>query len=134
MRINDQLTNEVILAALGVRAERQRIEAGLTQAELAREAGLSKRTVERIEGGKGCELVMLIRVLRVLRLTDGFNALLPELPPSPMALLKLKGKERRRVAHTRRVSPLPAVPAPTATEARAEVSHPPARKAWTWGK
>ncbi|MEJ1966290.1 MAG: helix-turn-helix domain-containing protein [Gammaproteobacteria bacterium] len=122
MRITDDLTDIAILQALGERAARQRIEAGQTQAELAREAGVSKRTVERIEAGKGCELVMLIRVLRVLKLNEGLNALVPELPPSPMALLKLKGKERRRVAHPRRAAASTSANAPTR------------RKPWTWGQ
>ena len=124
MRITDHLTDTAILQALAERIERQRIEAALTQAELAREAGTSKRTVERIEAGKGCEFVMLIRVLRVLKLTEGFNALLPELPPSPMALLKLKGKARRRVVHPRRLA--------TSSSASTLAKAPARRKPWTW--
>lgn len=102
MKFTAELTDDAVLMLIGERVERQRIEANLTQAELAREAGLSKRTVERIEAGKGCELVMLIRVLRVLKLSEGLNVLLPDLPPSPIALLRMKGKQRRRVAHPRR--------------------------------
>jgi transcriptional regulator with XRE-family HTH domain len=105
VRITDQLADAALQQELGSRVERLRIEAGLTQAELAREAGVSKRTVERMEAGESYELGMLIRVLRVLKLTEGFNTLLPELPPSPMALLKLKGKERRRVVHSRAAPP-----------------------------
>jgi DNA-binding XRE family transcriptional regulator len=136
MRINDHLTDSAILLELGKRAERQRIEAGRTQAELARAAGVSKRTVERIEAGKGCELVMLIRVLRVLKLNEGFNALLPELPPSPMALLKLKGKERRRVAHPRRLptSPPTSTSTPTSSSTSTPTQASTRRKRWTWGQ
>jgi DNA-binding XRE family transcriptional regulator len=136
MRINDHLTDAAILQALGERVERQRIEAGLTQAELAQEAGASKRTLERIEAGKGCEVAMLIRVLRVLKLIEGFNALLPELPPSPMALLKLKGKERRRVAHPRRLATSPSTSSPSSPSSPASTSAkaPARRKPWTWGQ
>lgn len=131
MRITNDLTDSAVLQALGERAERHRIEAGFTQAELAREAGVSKRTVERIEAGEGCELIMLTRVLRVLKLTEGFNALLPDLPPSPMALLKSKGKERRRVAHSRRgVTAQPTSPSASETKTRI----PARRKPWTWGQ
>jgi DNA-binding XRE family transcriptional regulator len=83
------------------RLSRQRIEAGLTQAELAAQAGLSKRTLERIEAGHGTELVSLIRVLRALKLTDGLDSAIAELPPSPIALLKLRGKQRRRAPRAR---------------------------------
>lgn len=124
MKITEHLTDSAMLKVLGERVERHRIEAGLTQAELAQEAGVSKRTLERIEAGQGCELVMLIRVLRVLKLSEGFNALVPELPPSPIAQLKLQGKRRRRVAHPRGASK--PTPSPTGT------SIP--RKSWTWGE
>src|SRR5262245_26403203 len=104
MKITDQLSDATTLKMLGERIERQRIEAGLTQAELANESGVGKRTIERIEAGNGCELVVFIRVLRVLKLAEGFNALVPELPPSPIAQLRLQGRQRRRVAHPRRTA------------------------------
>lgn len=129
MRIANDLTDRAILQALGARTERRRIEAGFTQAELAREAGVSKRTVERIEGGNGCELVSLIRVLRVLKLAEGFNALVPDLPPSPMALLKTKGKERQRVAHPRRRAANQ-----SASASETNTGSPARRKPWTWGE
>ena len=142
MRLTSDLTDEAILRTLGERIERQRIEAGITQAELAREAGISKRTLERIEGGNGCELVMLIRVLRTLKLAEGFNALVPELPPSPMAQLKLRGKQRRRVVHPRGARPpspaptpasLPHSPSPAKRPQASTPSSTP-RKPWTWGE
>jgi len=135
MKITNELTDAAVLEALGPRVERQRIEANLTQAMLAQESGVSKRTIERIEAGHGCELTVLIRVLRVLNLVEGFNALIPELPPSPIAQLKLQGRQRRRVARARR---------PHAQESRAQdnsspetpTSPPPAGpgKSWTWGE
>ena len=51
MRISDQLTDKAVLTELGQRLERRRIDAALTQAQLAQEAGISKRTLERIESG-----------------------------------------------------------------------------------
>lgn len=109
------LTDAAVLEVLGSRLERRRIEAQLTQAALAERAGIAKRTLERIEAGHGCELVTLLRLLRVLDLSDGVDALIPELPPSPIARLKLKGRERRRVRGPR---------APAAAP----------RRAWEWGE
>lgn len=102
MRITAELSDPAILQTLGERVERHRIEARLTQAELAEEAGIGKRTLERVEAGQGAELVTLIRVLRALKLIDGFDRLVPELPPSPIAQLERGGKQRRRVSHRRR--------------------------------
>lgn len=86
-----------ILAILGRRLERHRIAADLTQAALAERAGVSKRTLERIEAGLGSELASLLRVLRALDLLGGVDALIPDLPASPLEELKRKGRERRRV-------------------------------------
>ena len=72
------MTDTAILAILGKRVERHRIEAGLTQAELAERAGIGKRTLERLEAGRGTELVTLLRVLRILNSLEGLERLLPE--------------------------------------------------------
>ena len=91
------LTDAAILGALGRRLERHRIAADLTQAALAERAGVSKRTLERIEAGQGSELASLLRVLRAMDLLDGVDALIPDVPASPLEALKRKGRERRRV-------------------------------------
>lgn len=101
MHVTPQLTDPVILQILGERIARHRIEAGLTQGELAERAGIGKRTLERVEAGRGAELVTLIRVLRTLNALDGLERLLPELPPSPIEQLKLRGKQRQRVSRSR---------------------------------
>jgi transcriptional regulator with XRE-family HTH domain len=105
MRISAELTDATIAKILGERVARHRIEAGLTQAELAERAGIGKRTLERVEAGLGAELVTLIRILRSLNATEGFERLLPELPASPIDQLKLRGKQRQRVSHVRRGDP-----------------------------
>ena len=102
MRVVSTLTDMVVLREIGDRLERRRIDAGLTQAELAEEAGVSKRTVERIEAGHSTDFVLLIRTLRVLKLFDTLDQLVPDLPQSPLALLKSRGRTRRRVGHSRR--------------------------------
>src|SRR5690606_28813663 len=95
--ISPDLSDEAIQRALAERLSRQRISAALTQAQLARRAGVSPRTVVRMEAGQGGDLRNLIRVLRALGLVTGFNALVPALPPSPIEQLKLRGKQRQRV-------------------------------------
>ena len=106
MRISSELTDAAIAQVLGERIARHRIEAGLTQAELAERAGIGKRTLERVEAGRGAELVTLIRILRSLHAMESFERLLPELPASPIEQLKLRGKQRQRVSHARRGAPL----------------------------
>lgn len=119
MRIISELTDTAVLNELGDRLGRCRIDAGLTQAQLAEEAGISKRTVERIEAGHSIDLVMLLRVLRVLKRLEVLDQLVPASPQSPLALLKGRGRERKRVKHSRH--PRDAIAVPKST--------PP----WKWG-
>ena len=102
MRIIAELTDMAVLREIGARLERRRIDAGLTQAELAEEAGISKRTVERIEAGHSADFVLLVRALRVLNLVEALDQLVPDLPQSPLTLLKSRGRARKRVGHSRR--------------------------------
>ncbi len=96
MKIEGLLTDEAILAELGGRMAQRRLELRLTQAELAEQAGISKRTVERIEAGATTQMSTMIRILRALDFLDRLDGLLPEAGPRPMDLLKLKGRERQR--------------------------------------
>jgi transcriptional regulator with XRE-family HTH domain len=55
------LTDKSILAELGGRLAQRRLELKLTQADLAEQAGVSKRTVERIEAGATTQMSTMIR-------------------------------------------------------------------------
>lgn len=105
MDYSELTSDEALLEELGRRLARQRIAMELTQADLAERAGISKRTVERIEAGESAQTATLIGILRVLDLLGGLYALLPAAGPRPMDLLKLKGKERRRASKKRRDRP-----------------------------
>ena len=65
---------------------------------MAREAGISLRTLNRIECGEPSQTSNVLRVLRVLGLLDNLEALVPEAPVSPIQQLKLKGKLRQRAS------------------------------------
>ena len=101
MNLTSELTDAAILKELGARLERRRVDVNLTQAELAEQAGISKRTLERIEAGASTDFAMLIRVLRALKLIEGLESLVPDLPQSPITLLKARGRERKRARHPR---------------------------------
>src|SRR5215475_5919592 len=101
MNITPELTDGAVLKELGERLKRRRIDAGLTQAQLAEEAGVSKRTVERIMSGRSTDFVLLLRVLRALKLLDALEQLIPDQPQSPLLLLKSRGRARDRVGRAR---------------------------------
>lgn len=98
MSIDPLMSDAAILVELGRRLGRRRVDRNLTQAVLAKEAGVAKRTVERVEAGESTQVSSLIRILRVLGLLDSLDAAIPEAGPRPMDLLKLRGKERKRAS------------------------------------
>jgi transcriptional regulator with XRE-family HTH domain len=102
MNISENLTDESVLIEIGRRIARHRLDHQLTQAEMAEQTGVSKRTVERIEAGASAQLQTIIRMLRVLDLLPGLDRLIPEAGPRPMDLLRLKGKTRQRASSARR--------------------------------
>jgi transcriptional regulator with XRE-family HTH domain len=97
MKISDQLVDSVVLTELGARLARARLERGLKQVDLATQAGIAKRTLERMEAGVSTELRNLVRVCRVLGLLERFDLLLPEPTPGPVEQASLRGRERKRV-------------------------------------
>lgn len=98
MKITKLLTDEVILAEIGDRLSRCRIDRQLTQAELAEQAGVSKRTVERVEAGASAQLSSMLRILRVLDLLPNLERTIPAVVPRPLDLLARKGKLRQRAS------------------------------------
>jgi transcriptional regulator with XRE-family HTH domain len=99
--MNKLLTDDAALAEIGKRIARYRIDSRMTQAELAEQAGVSKRTVERIEAGASVQFSTVIRILRVLDLLQGLDRMIPEPVPRPLDLLKQKGKVRQRASSSK---------------------------------
>jgi transcriptional regulator with XRE-family HTH domain len=89
------MTNTVIAAELGNRLERLRLERNIPQQVLADEIGITPKSYRQMiaSGGKLENIIAALRALDCLQQLDNF---LPEQPPSPLAQLKLKGKERLR--------------------------------------
>ena len=114
MKISSLLTDDAILAEIGERVSRRRLDLQLTQAKLAEQAGIAKRTLERIEAGASAQMSSMIRLFRVLDLLPGVNQMLPEEETRPMEMLKRKGRQRQRASSIR-------------------VSEDPG-KPWSWGE
>lgn len=103
---------------LGARLQAQRLNQNLSQAELAAATGLARKTITNLETGHGGTLLTLIAVLRGLGLLGQLNTFLPAPGPSPIQLVQLAGKQRRRATGRRK-------PANSFAE--------PPQKPWTWG-
>jgi putative transcriptional regulator len=95
------INNQAVLKEIGIRVRRERLNQNLTQETLAHRAGVSRRVVLDLEGGKGCGLSPLIEILRALRKLDQLDAFLPDPGISPLQLAKLRGHERQRASSRR---------------------------------
>ncbi|MFT5425452.1 MAG: transcriptional regulator with XRE-family HTH domain [Gammaproteobacteria bacterium] len=98
MNIEKQLTDEAILAEIGQRISGRRVDLNMTQAEVAKKAGVSKRSLERIEDGASSQMLSIIKIFRVLDLMDNLDRMVPEVRTKPMNLLKQKRKIRIRAS------------------------------------
>lgn len=98
MKIEAQTSPEAVITELGARIAHRRIELGMSQAEMAKQAGVGKRTIERIEAGEDTQLTTLIRLLRILELTDRVDLLIPEAKVTPMERLKQQQQPPRQRA------------------------------------
>lgn len=101
MKIVNHLTDQTVLEELGRRLAKHRLAIGKSQVELADDCGLGRRTIQYAEAGRSVQSESLIRILRSLNLLDILESLLSDLGIRPMDMLKLKTKERKRVARKR---------------------------------
>lgn len=106
MKIDQTITDEALLKLIGERLARLRLGMNLTQQQLAEQAGLGLRTVQRLELGMAAtQLSGFVRICRVLGVLDRFEMLVPEPLPSPVAQLKLRGRERKRASSAKPAEP-----------------------------
>ncbi|MFA5939501.1 MAG: helix-turn-helix domain-containing protein [Sinimarinibacterium sp.] len=125
MNVNIHVSDSTTLREVGARLTARRLSLNLTQADLSEQAGVPKRTIERLEAGAAAtRLSAFIRVCLVLGLRDWLEQLLAEPAPSPVEQLKLRGRTRKRAS--RRTDP-DGVPKP-----RTDAEAPSKRKRWVW--
>ena len=95
------LSDAALLEELGERLRRRRLDRNLSQAELAKRAGLDRTTVGKMERGGAVSTLILVQVLRALNALEELETLLPDAGPSPLQLAKLGGRERQRASRRR---------------------------------
>ena len=111
--MNKNISDDALLNELGERLHRYRLNRNMTQVALAKEAGVSERTINRLEHGHSTQLSNFIRLLRSLGLLENMNSLVPEPAISPIEQMKLQGKNRKRASSSKRDEE---------------------REAWSWGE
>ncbi len=91
------MSSSAIAEDLGCRLKQARLNANLTQADLAARAGLSRKVLMNAEKGKA-QLDNIIAILLSLNMADQLDLFIPKQDISPLQLAKLKGKERQRAS------------------------------------
>ena len=115
MKIDSKMTDEALLRLVGERLAGLRLARNLTQQQLAEQAGLGLRTVQRLElGAAATQLSGFIRVCRVLELVENLETFIPQPAVSPMAQLQQAGRKRQR--------------------ATGKKTAPGGARKWTWGE
>lgn len=97
---------------IGQRLARLRLSRNVTQAALAKKAGIGVRTLRRLEAGESSTLDTFLRVATALDLEEAILSALPEGHIRPIERVSKMGSERRRASPT---------------------SERPAKSTWTWG-
>ncbi len=95
-------SSTAIASMLCQRLEAIRLSKNISQAELARQAGVSRSTMTRIADGRGISLDSLIRVIKALGLADHLATLLPDPAVRPVELVTHEGQHRQRASGKRR--------------------------------
>jgi len=98
MKLTSDNSDSAILKEIGNRIAQYRLNQDKTQAALAQEAGVSSRTMTRVENGNSVQASSLIRILRALKLVENLDGIIPEPVVSPVQQLKMQGKQRKRAS------------------------------------
>lgn len=93
------MSNTSVAAELGNRLEALRLEQNMTQQALADEIGITAKSYRQLVAGGG-KLENMVAALRALNALEQLDNFLPATPPSPLAQLKLRGKQRQRARTT----------------------------------
>jgi transcriptional regulator with XRE-family HTH domain len=116
MNLEELMTDDAVLAELGGRLARHRLERNWTQAEMAAEAGLGQATVQRAERGDSIQMTSMVKLLRTLGLLGALDAAVPESIVLPIAQLEREQRHPRRRA-----------------SGRGRAADAPRETPWTWG-
>lgn len=92
------MTDEGVANHFAKRVRQMRLNANISQDEMASEAGISVTTYINFENAKNPSLKLktVIAILRKLDLLDNIDLLVPEPEVSPRQIAKLQGKQRQR--------------------------------------
>lgn len=102
---NSQFSSEALERDLCKKLEAVRLLKNISQEKLAQAAGVSRRTISRMENGQGVSLDTFIRVMLALNLKEHLLALLPS--PDIRPIERAAKKRERKHASSPRTTKQP---------------------------
>ncbi len=96
------MTNTRIEAEIGERLKNVRLQYNISQSDLAKRTGLSRVSISKIERGLGVNLSSLIEIMRGLKVLENIELLIPEQEVSPIEMIRLKNKTKKKRASTKK--------------------------------
>ena len=91
------MTNEALSQYVGKQMRQMRLNAQLSQQQLAERAGISRSTITQVENGKSIKLESLVAMLRVLNKLEILNSFETQAMTSPLLTAKREGKTPQRI-------------------------------------
>lgn len=79
-------TNQEIFKLIGDRLRAERLSRNIATTELSSTAGISRNTLDRMEGGRGGTLDTLVRIMRALQVADRLEAAFPPPAINPLSV------------------------------------------------
>lgn len=90
-------TNQEIASDLGEQIKNARLQLNRTQADVALQANISRRSVQALEAGEGSSLETFIAVCRCIGKTDWIYAFAPTPTVNPMLVLQMKTRADKMI-------------------------------------
>jgi transcriptional regulator with XRE-family HTH domain len=92
------MNDKTIIASIGNYVKHQRLNQNITQAKVAKIAGINRWTISQIENGEAISLTSLIQILRALNLLNILDSFNINTQPSPLELAKIEQEARKRAS------------------------------------
>lgn len=96
------MKDATVVLQLGKELRRMRLEANLSQAEVAKRAGLDRTTVVKLEAGRAATLLTVVQILRAMDRLDVLDPFHVEPQPTPYMVVEQQAeylrKQRKRAS------------------------------------
>ena len=100
-------SDQAIVCAMVAHIQAIRLKKNVSLEDVAKNAGMSRQTLHvLLNQGKGT-LINLVAVLRAIGELERLSSLMEEVLPSPLQVIRMEGKKRKRASGRRDVSKRP---------------------------